>query len=262
MSFYATSLIFDGISSEQFGLMVANIESSKQDSGSFQKFDIQEERIASRNTGLYYGTISNNPLSFSVSLVSRDDNRHFDRYDMALIAGWLTGKNGYKKLSFCQPDMEHIYFNCIVTEVESIEVGMHKIGCSVTFQCDAPYAYRHMCPIVIRETNDYIYHNYSNLSGYYFPIIKVETSGTELSIDNITDGSRFFLSGMPERNKEITIDCQNQVMVSSDGTNLYSMWNIDATKQFPRFVRGDNHMNIVCDGTVTIHNDFPWNIGY
>lgn len=266
MSFSGYSFVFDGIPSERFGLVVAGINNTNQSPGHMGgKLDIQEDRIARRSTGLHYGAISNEPLSFPISFTVDRDNHFLDRYDVAAIAGWLTGHQQYKKLVICQPDLLDVHYMCLITDLVSCEVGGRIVGFTATVSCNGPYAYRTAPATVFEFQNEeesVIYCNFSNVNDYYRPVIEISTQSTIVSIRNSTDGSLFTLSDMPAIAKTIRIDCLNQVMESSDGMNLYQHWNKDIKKVFPQFLRGANQLEVYGCTALTIKNEFPWNVGY
>lgn len=264
MSFTGSSFIYNGISSEMFGLMLCNFSSATQEAGVVgEKLSIQEDRIARRRTGLHYGVTDNEAKEFPIVFVARDDNRRLDRYEIAQIGAWLTGDHEYKELTIVQSDMEGVFYRCLITELEQIVVGMRTVGFTATVSCDGPYAYRRMASTnaEISGSTPLLYRNFSNVKGYYFPEIEIQCTGSSLSIQNQTDGTAFILSGMPSGTRTITIDCQNQVMTSSDGINLYQYWNVDTAKYFPRMVRGDNDLVMTGTGKITIQNVFSWNVG-
>lgn len=265
MSFQGSTFIYDGIPSDMYGLMIANIDSDKQSVGNYGgKLSISEDRFSGRATGLHYGTYANDALSFPITFVVCEDNRHLDRYEQAAISGWLTGHQDYKQLVICQHDMEGVYYNCLITELKAVEAGMRQIGFTATVTCDGPYAYRSCANDVIEcgGSAQYLYRNLSNVNDVFRPVITVTCTGTSFSIENQANGTLFTLSGMEDGSRTITIDCLNQVMTSSDGLNLYQYWNDGVDKEFPSFVRGDNMLNLSGNGTVTIRNEFPWNVGF
>lgn len=260
MSFYGSSFIFDGISGEEYGLRIANIGGFSQSKANFGgELTIHEDRINGRSTGLHYGATANKALSFPISFTVCNDNQHLDRYESAAVAGWLTGHTQYKRLCIEQPDMESITYRCLITKLEAQEVGGWTVGYTATVTCDGPYAYRHWADTVATcsGASAYLYRNMSNVNGYYRPIVEIECTGTSLSIENVTDGSVFVLEGMSDVDRTIHIDCLNQVITDSAGTNLYAC----ASGRMPRFLRGDNQLNLTGNFVMKVNNEFPWNVG-
>lgn len=269
MAFQGNKFIFDGIPGEQYGLMIANINNANQNVGNIGgKWTVHESRTSRRSAGLDYGITANEPLSFPIALVSIEDNRYFDRYDIAAVAGWLTGHQMFKKLVILQQDMENVYYKCRITKLETIEVGMRMVGFAATVTCDSPYAYRTRSDDIVAcdGTCSTMYFNASNVNDYYYPVIEISGVDGSIQIDNNTDQATFMLSEMPTAptgGRTICIDCLNQVMTASDGINLYQYWNTgeDMPKCFPRFLRGANELALSGNFEMCIHNDFPWNVG-
>lgn len=265
MAFYGSSFIFDGISSDQFGLYLVTFNGTGQAAGNIGgSLEIHEDRINRRSTGLHYGVTANEPLSFPVVFTVTEDNTYLDRFDVAAVAGWLTGHSQYKPLIICQPDMEGIFYRCLIKELTACEVGGKTVGFNGTVLCDGPYAYRSW-PSTQYEfsgaSEEIRYRNMSNVNDYYRPVIDLVSSASDISIENKTDGTKFTLSGLPAGEREIHIDCDHMVMTSSDGINLYRYWNMDSEKHFPRMARGDNYITISGVDQLVIKNEFPWNIG-
>lgn len=265
MSFIARSFIFDGIPSEEFNLVVANVGGKSQSPGTVgSKLDIQEDRIPRRARGIHYGTVGNDPLSFPIVFSIAKDFSYFDRYDIARIAKWLTNHQQYKKLIICQDDTESVYYNCIITELTQIEAGGKTIGFEAIVTCDTPFAYRVVPDTFIQCSGDLsvVYRCLSNTNDYYRPDMVIETESSDLTIENKTDGTVFSLSGMTNGKKVITICGETLVMESSNGDNLYDCWNIDMPKRVFRALGGENLLSITGACTIKIKNEFPWSIGH
>lgn len=271
MAFQGNKFIFDGVPGEQYGLVLANINNANQDAGKIGgTWKVHEDRIARRSVGLDYGVTANDPLSFPITMVAMEDNQHFDRYDIAAIAGWLTGHQSFKKLVILQQDMENVYYKCRITKLDAVEVGMRVVGFTATVTCDGPYAYRATTPTTIVGTDGGVTETYfcqSNVNDYFYPVITLTEVSGDVSITNSADGNRLFsLGGLPSpsigNSRTITIDCVHQIMIASDGINLYEYWNAETPKYFPRFVRGGNPITIAGACVATIEGDVAWNIGY
>ena len=266
MAFQGNKFIFDGIPGETYGLMLANINHANQNAGNIGgTWKVQEDRIVRRAVGLDYGVTANDPLSFPITMVAMEDNRYFDRYDVAAVAGWLTGHQSFKTLTVLQPDMEGIYYKCRITKLEAVEIGMRIVGFTATVTCDGPFAYRatNRWEATAAATGvDAVYCNASNVNDYFYPTLLLEGVTGDVCIKNTTDQNReFVLSGLPVGTRTIEIDCVHQIMTASDGINLYNYWNVDTPKYLPRFVRGNNRLVLTGDYELTIQGDVAWNVG-
>lgn len=250
-------MIFDGVPSEAFGLMLATVGNDRQEAGKFGgKVSIQEDRSVMRHDSFHYGAVQNQALSFPISLVVTEGKRRLDRFDLAAISGWLVGHSRYKELVICQPDMKNVFYRAIVTELEAVEVGGQAVGVKATVTCDAPYAYLR-CADTLIAGGPVIYRNRSNINDDYFPRLVLSGVRSAASIANETTGETFSLSGMSSTEKDVFIDSQNGCLSSSDEENIYECWN----EVVPKFARGDNLIS-VAGGMLTVKNEFPWNVGY
>ena len=111
MSFYGTSMLFDGIPCEEMGLVMYDFTSNRQSATTFASdLELAEDRIDGRYRSLFYGGAVNAPLTFTMVLCVSEDraerNEPLDRWDLQKIAAWLTGHREYKWLSIVQEDME------------------------------------------------------------------------------------------------------------------------------------------------------------
>ena len=269
MSFYGCSFIYDGIPSEEFGLMIYDFGSVSQDDGSVgTELTILEDRIQRRSTPIHYGIVNNTPLQFNLVFGSLEP---LDRFDVAAVAGWLCGHSLYKPFMVVQPDMAIYHYKAIIVNLDIIPWSGSPVAFNATLICDSPFAYMQMddwiasCDI---DTLSAVFDNRSNVNDFYYPErFEVTYSALSLrntdslSISNESTGETILFNGLskPGILNTISIDSRRQIVSSSDGTNLYSNFNF----VFPRFRRG--HNTIVCDNpdiSITISRDFPMNIGF
>lgn len=264
MSFYGCQFSFDGIPCLEYGLMVYDFGSTNEDGKFTSPVEIQEDRTAKRYSSLHYGATQNKPLTFSFTfgadMNAIDKNEHLSRWDMDVIARWLTGHDEYKYLEITQPDMESVRYKCIISDLEYITYG--KIPWAFTCQvtCDSPFAYTY--PETMSLSID------GNIAAalecraackYYFPKIIINMkNGNSFSIINHSDGDRVFkFENIPSAVKTITVDNENEIITNSASLNLYDKFNFN----FLRLVRGYNHLEFVGSADVCFECEFPINIG-
>lgn len=266
MAFYGCEFIFDGLPCSAYDLMIYNF-GVPTENGNFSSTptNIQEDRTAWRSTPLYYGTIRNTPLTFSLSFGINqkliDKGRHLDRWEMDAIATWLTGEDGYKFLEIIQPDMDIIRYKCIITNLTYITVGGLPWGFDCAVTCDSPYAYTQPETItknVSGSTNLIV--DCRSATKFYYPRLTIAMEdGAVFKIINHSDKDReLSLTGLGEYSNTITIDNENEVIANTRGLNLYNNFNFT----FFRLVRGMNEIEVVCDGcTLDIMCEYPINVG-
>lgn len=266
MSFYGSSFSFDGISCEEYGLMLYDFDTHTQgDSKYATGMQIIEDRLPMRSRSLFYGAYYDAPLEFKLVFGVDEDSAAcgtpLDRQDMEVIGSWLTGHNAYKWLAIDQPDMEGLLYRCIITDLEMIEVAMCKWAFQCNVHCDSPYAYT--LPQQIRyEVDgelDAILHSRSSANGFYYPDVSIALSGSDgFRITNVSDGERSTeFSGPLQFGDTIELSGDTGIISARSGLNMYQHFNF----VFPRLVRGDNKIKITGRGAVTFTCSFPVNIG-
>ena len=276
MSFYGYSFAFNGIPCEEHGLMMYDFGSPQDAGGSFTSSgSVVEERISRKYKPLYYGTLHDKPLEFSLVFGANntliDANKFLDRWDMETISSWLTGKDGYKWLEIQQPDMETLRYRCIITDLKYSTVGWLPWAFACKVVCDSPFAYTF--PEVFSYTFNHTvadpllvrFYNRSTHNGVYYPKLDVTLRGRNFfTIINESDANRSFsFTNLPSitstNTLRLEIDSENGIIKSSrSAVNPYN--HFDGFSFF-RLIRGDNLLKVSGNGTLHIIAEFPVNIG-
>lgn len=264
MAFYGCQFSFDGIPCYEYGLMIYDIGDADEGGKFTSTVEIQEDRTAKRYSPLHYGAVQNEPLTFSFTfgadINAIDKNAPIDRWDMDVIANWLTGHDEYKYLEITQPDMEAVRYKCIISELEYTTYG--KIPWAFTCQvtCDSPFAYTYPEEKRISVSgNVNAALECKAACKYYFPKVIINLNkGNSFSIINHSDGDRIFkFENIPTAVKDITVDNENEIITTTAGLNLYDNFNFN----FLRLVRGYNRLEFVGNADVTFECEFPINVG-
>lgn len=263
--FYGDRFIFDGVSCEEYGLMLYNVGSAKQSQTSFaSNSDFSEDRIARRYDPLFYGVTINTPMSFPMTFGLNpdlvDQRKYLDRWDFERIASWLTGLDGYRWLEIIDAGLEHVRYKCRITDLQIVEAGIYPqvMSCKVT--CDSPFAYLATEEFTLSE-GDSILKNRSTYNGMYYPKMEIGMNGeSSVTITNNTTGDEFTLSSVPSsfQNATYYVDNQNQIITMSTLDNPYPYFS---SKHFIGLKRGDNNITITGDCSVKFICDFPVNVG-
>lgn len=258
--FNAYEFTFAGESSEMYGVHIYDFGSSGQKAVSFgNKADIVETRLVNRVRPIHYGVNYHaSPLEFSFVFGSID--KELDRYEMEDIALWLTGHQEYQWLSIGQPDLEHVQFRCIITQLTPIHNGWLPYAFEATARCDCPYAYGY--PFERRYTingeTNVLFQNEGSCREYLSPTLAFspEAGVGKVRVVNTSDGNRTFeITGLPS-GVPFTVDCSTGIITATQGQNLYSGFNM----VFPRFVHGDNSLIVTGNGTMAISGRFLYNV--
>lgn len=266
MAFNGCYFSFDGIPCTEYGLMLYELGSASDTTNTLSTdMDIVEDRIARRYTPLHYGTITNEPLEFTMTFGADpsaiDKDAYLDRWDMNAIAIWLTAHDQYKWLEITQPDMEMFRYKCFITELKHIDVGNLPWAFSCKVVCDSPFAYQYpeVFKYTVNGTSEVDILNKSSYRGFYKPKMTLSlTRGGTFYIKNTTDNNRTMqFTGLPTSASTITIDNENEVISCGTIANPYQYFNFN----FFRLCRGNNHLVINGTGNIEITCEFPINIG-
>lgn len=264
MAFYGCEFSFDGIPCFEYGLMVYDFGSTSENGKFTSSVKISEDRTAWRHTPLHYGATQNTPLTFSFTFGadtdSMDKKQHLDRWEMEVIASWLTGHDEYKYLEITQPDMEAVRYKCIISNLEYTTYGNlpWAFKCEVT--CDSPFAYlypeKNTFSVADSLTTQV---NCRASCKNYYPNLTINiTKGTSFSIINHSDGDReFSFTNIPAVPITIYVDNENEVITNSRDLNLYDCFNFE----FFRMVNGYNNLEITGNAIIEMNCEFPINVG-
>lgn len=216
------------------------------------------------HTPLHYGATQNTPLTFSFTFGadtdSMDRKQHLDRWEMEVIASWLTGHDEYKYLEITQPDMEAVRYKCIISNLEYTTYGNlpWAFKCEVT--CDSPFAYLYPEKTIFNVAGSLTSQfNCRASCKHYYPNLNINiTKGTSFFIINHSDGDReFSFTNIPAVPITIYIDNENEVITNSRNLNLYDYFNFE----FFRLVNGYNNLEISGNAVVEMNCEFPINVG-
>ena len=265
MSFYGHKFIFNGISCENYDLMVYDVGGGGEDDSQFASVGtINEEVIASKWRPYFYGITYENKLqheiTFGINTDRIETGRYLTRPEIDEIATWLTGHNKYLVFEIEQDDMTWVRYKCIVTQLSVVNYNRIPYTFKATFTCDSPYAYEYPrdYTYAISGSRAVTLFNESCLHGYYYPVVEIINPGDSVSIENVTDNNRIFsLTGIPGSVSKITVNNENRVITNDQCLNLYRGCNF----KFFRLVKGSNKLRITGDCTVKIICEFPVNTG-
>lgn len=249
MGFYAKNFIYDGIMSSEYGLSITS--SSDSDSTSGADVNLYTQQIY-RRPKLYLTGVQQSPalsipidINVPVELSATEDS---------VISKWLFGSLNYKKLQIVQPDMQYVYYNCIIAGKQTKRVGNIIRGYSGVISCDSPFAWE-FPKTISRSYNEHNYlsvdsfviNNTSDNADYTYPTVSftMNSYGGDLSIINSSDSNRNFLFTGLLPNEVITVDSDLQIITSSLGYNRLPNF-IDYN--YMRYVKGAN--DLVVSGNI------------
>lgn len=248
MNFLGNYFVYNGISSRDFGLILASINSNLSDIPSGSGLEIQSTSVMRNHRKLLLGVKESQPLEFSVEIVS---NNPIDLPAFLRIKQWLFGNPGYHKLQIEDEWYSDFYFNCILKPNEDIKLGGEYFGLRCNVECDSPYAYTFPQTKTYNFDSSVInYFEFDNFSAEIYglrPVIefKLSNTGNDFMIKNLTINREFKMTGLSP-NEVITVDNQNEIITSSTGLNRFKNLSKGENQGYFSFTHGINKLE--CHG--------------
>lgn len=258
MSFYATRFAFNNVPCESFNLILADFDSGVIESNLSGDIEIIEDKT--RNKNYFYGIKQTGNLIFPIKMLSETP---LDHYDVSAISRNFFNKQSYKYLQIIQPDLEGIFFKCMLINPKKVCIGKEVYGFSCDVYCAENYAWTDEFIYnynITTPNQNIIFNNLSDLSDeYLYPYISFTTSSTttNFSIKNNSDNGREFKFTSILSNETITVDNEKQIITSSTINNRLNNFNL----KWLRLVSGNNNLVINGNGTMFFKMRFPKKIG-
>lgn len=247
--FKGMDFIFNDIPSETYGLKIGFFDGSGiKDSFSGIRRSIEEYKIKRKSKPLYHGVEVTDKIEFDLVVYSESE---IDTYDRQAIDNWLY-LNEYAYFSIVQEDYENLFFRCIITQSEKIEIGNVPYAKTLHFSCDDAYAYSNIYNYAYTSTTTpvtYNIENFSNLNEYTYVedmTITMATAGT-VKITNVSESNRIFeITGLSS-GEVLTINNDNKMLISSVASDRIGLFNKKWFRLIPHVnqVKLEGNFNIV-----------------
>lgn len=215
----ATEIIFDGVSSAFFSLIVTTTTVGGGISNTpSPQIDIGAEQVGNTGKWKSYGSKYTEPISFTIELV-RKDGATMPADEISKVARWFVRKNDYKWLSFVQTDYADIFFRARATGYQIMSVGNMNKGISISYTTDSAFGHSQLITttFVIEQGQESSVVVSSSEEGYIYPqmIITIPYSGTFEIVNNTDNATRSFKIANCSAGEIITVDNENKIILSS-----------------------------------------------
>ena len=259
MELYGSHFKYAGINSRRYGLIFANVDTSRFTSvaGDAKTISVYNKRNIKR---YWVGDdFSSSPVSFQTEIVSeyplsKEVQREVER--------WLFFKPRYTPLYFDVDDdcrgeawdlidgrVKRYYLNCRFINPDKLEYNGGIVGYKVTVECDSAVAWQDAVTKSFTingssgTSKDIVINVSTDFPDYVYPLVKFKggTAGGDVSIVNMTDD--------PDRATKFTA-IQQIAEVTMDGQTNYltpSYFPKFSEKNFVRFVDGKNTLRVTGD---------------
>ena len=256
---YGSHFEYAGVSSREYGLIIATVESDKmiQLSGEITGSTIYNR--ASNKQFLVGNDMSESPLSFEVEFVT-DDNSIMLQQRRKAIEKWLFNRHNYRKLYFdiaddCYGEMsefdgstrKRLYLNCRFVNPSKLEYNGGIVGYRATLEADSGFFWQdpttrffRLGHVSVESQSDIVIDVDSDWDEYIYPKVSFTMGGDGgdlILINNSDDSTRFTkFSGVMGL---ATVTMRGEVnYVSGDYYNKFSVRN------FPRLLDGNNNFTV------------------
>lgn len=222
MAFYGNSFIFDGVSSETYGLKITTPNSNEKTTIIQLKSDLKKTHRQSKFVPSRQYV--DEPRVLPISLYSETP---LTRSQIDGIEQWLFRRDGkFKKLIINQDDMKNYYYNCRLNKLDEETYGNVPYLIHVEMQCDSIFAWENPQTIVYQISSLPYVINFNNISSEnnMKPIYKIKCNSSNGNIkitDNYYDDVRqstmefnTLLNG-----EVLTIDTEHCIITSNLRTN-------------------------------------------
>lgn len=271
MAYWGCSFVFDELATEDFSLMVYDINGVTQGQGRFgNSSTIVDQQVAAQWKPFFYGVKREQKLELSIVFGANEDRLsagdYFRRYELEAIGRWLTSPNSYRYLQIIQDDMIYYRFRCMCTALELVELEQVPWALKATFTCDSPYAYLYPVEYSFELEGNMDHEieiiNESSMEEPYAPVMVITSTDSPVSsitVTNLENGRVFSLQQLPYLSGAITVDHRLCKIECEGDLNLYDKCNF----HFLSLERGRNRLVVRPDAdiTLTFLCEFPVNIG-
>ena len=260
MELTGSYFIYSGVSSRQYGLIFANVETDRITSLSGDIRPVSMfNRLDNRN---YFSSYNHNEsiLTFDAEVVT-DDDSCLNVFMARDIERWLFHRTGYQKL-YVDPSCDvygetlelidgiekRLYLNCVFTNPQRIEGNGGTVGYRFTIECDSSMAWQDAVIYDYDLSESYSGEAFitvkvdTDLNDYVYPKVNIEmgSSGGDITIVNNTD-SDSRLTSFVGLKKGITFT------MNGNGVNYISedYYSKFLNKNFIRLLDGENNISII-----------------
>lgn len=218
-----TSFTFNGISSEDMGVMMINPSSGLYEETFLPSRNIIDTSVF-KGKKRYFKGVEIEPLSFSMAIWIKDWR---DRNNIRAIARWLW-TDFYCPLWF-NNEPEKIYYAMVTGEPKLIHNGLREGFIELTFRCKDAYRYSPKKTYDFYVDGEETWNFFNEGDATIRPFLKITQIGDKIPIiiRNITDNKEFIITNVLA-NEIVTVDCENEMIVSSQEYNsryLYDFHN-------------------------------------
>ena len=219
----AKNFIYDGVSSDDMGVMICSFDGGDEISTVGSKVEISTAKSPNSYKWLKTNAVYNEQLTFSFSfckdICNLDGNEmSISSEEQAEIIRWLVRKENHY-LSFEEDGFENIYYNCTIS-LEKKQVGGSTIGFTATVLCDAPFGWSEERTATVTTDINKVFDTSQEI-GYIIPnTVVTALSDGDVRIYNDNTNETTVIKNC-KANEQITLTDMMRISSSIEHKNLY-----------------------------------------
>lgn len=241
----AINFTFDGISSEDMGVMIASPDGGLYDESFMPQRSIVEVKIPKKHLP-YYQRVEYEPLSFSLTIFISEWQ---ERDNLRQIARWLF-QDFYKPLIF-DTNPNRVFYAIIEGDPRLKHNGAKQGYVEIDIRCNSPFTYGHTQEIegievrVTNPTNETTIYNEGDMTIKPRAWITKKVSSGSINIANESNNQLVILNNL-QLDEEVFIDFENLEIVSSlESLGVYHF--DDHNDVWLELIEGDNFLSFIGD---------------
>lgn len=259
LNLYGCHFEYAGVSSRKYGLIFANVETSRLTSLSGEAEAISIYNKRDKKNYFIGESFEKAALSFDLEVVTETDSP-IEYTVRREIENWLFYRSDYCKLyidiaddwelesfEYIDGAQKRLYLNCRFVNPRKLEYMDGVIGYRFTVECDSSMAWQdsitQTSTLNTSASVSYVTVNVdTDIADYTYPkvVITMGSSGGDITIINQTDDSTRFTSF-------VDIPANSQITMNGDGINYISgnYYMKFSDMNFIRLRRGENTFSII-----------------
>ncbi len=242
------NFIFNGVSSETYGVMCVYFGSASDTYSAGIQTDLETEYNVRKKSFDIISHKYSAPLSFKIQIINKDGSK-IDSDQERQLKNWLCVQGTYKELQFDDAELYGIKYNVIFTNPQVIVIG-RTMGLEFTVTADTPWGYS---PDIIKRVTlaangSFILNIQSDENSYIYPYltIKILEAGNFTLTNSTEQEKKIFTVNNCAVNEVLTVDCSiPYIETTISSHSVYS----DFSKYFIRLINGKNKLttNLPCE---------------
>lgn len=212
--------------SDEYGVFMCTIGSDNSSSND-EETNIITSKTPFKETWDFHYLEDSAPLQFPIT-IAKQDGTYFDANEERSIKKWMCKKQR-EWLQIDQEDLSDVFYYCILTNPQKVDVGRRSAGLQFSVNCDCGHAWSGLKTKRYSTVGGTLTFNFNNIVDYddYIlspTIIITPTVNGTVNITNTTTNESIIITNCVTT-ETITISCKTDKIKSSSDRIMLNDWN-------------------------------------